>query len=142
MRVASRFAIAVHILSLIGLDENGVHTSEGMAGSIGVNAVIVRNVTGDLRRAGLVRTRQGVAGARLGKPLPEITLLDIYRAVETDRELFALHPRPNPDCLVGANIQHTLEHFFSEAQQAMEAQLGNTTLLQVIEDLRQSPPNK
>ena len=142
MPIASRFAIGVHILSLIGKEDSGTPTSERLAGSIGVNAVIVRNVLGDLRRAGLVHTRQGVAGAQLGKPLSAITLLDVYRAVETDRELFAIHPRPNPDCFVGANIQTTLEHFFGEAQQAMEARLSNITLEQVVQDMGKSPHEK
>jgi DNA-binding IscR family transcriptional regulator len=55
-----------------------------MAGSIGVNPVVVRNVTGMLKRAGLVRTQQGVAGTWLARPLSKVTLLDVYRAVEDE----------------------------------------------------------
>ena len=140
MRVASRFAIAVHVLSLLGTDEEqALHTSDEMAGSIGVNPVVVRNVTGMLRRAGLVRTQQGVPGTRLARPPAEIRLLDVYRAVEDDAELFAVHPRPNAGCPVGANIQATLERVFGEAQQAMEARLGETTIAQVVQNLRAAP---
>ncbi|BDI31067.1 transcriptional regulator [Capsulimonas corticalis] len=138
IRIASRFAVAVHILSLLGMNEQDENTSEWMAGSIGVNAVVVRNVTGQLRRAGLVRTQQGVAGAHLDKALGEITLLDVYRAVEESVDLFSIHPRPNPDCSVGANIQTSLEGVFGEAQQAMENRLSQTTMAQIVQDLRAS----
>lgn len=138
MQVSSRFSIGVHILSLLGIDAHGENTSDWMAGSIGVNAVIVRNITGMLRRAGLVTTRQGVAGTHLAKPLTDITLLDVYRAVEAveDGELFSVHSRPNPDCTVGKNIQTTLEGVFSEAQRAMESRLEQTTMAEVVRELR------
>lgn len=134
MHIASRFAIGVHILSLLGVESEVPNTSEWMAGSIGVNAVIVRKVTGMLRRAGLVTTQQGVAGSHLAKPLGGITLLDVYRAVDAVEagELFALHPNPNPNCPTGANIQKALEGVFDEAQRAMETRLSQTTMEQVV----------
>lgn len=136
MRVASRFSIAVHLLSLLGVAEESDPTSEWMAGSIGVNPVIVRNIIGMLRRAGLVRTQQGAPGAHLTRPLSKITLLDVYRAVDTDGDLFSMHSRPNLDCPVGANIQGTLEKIFNEAQDALESRLAGATMEQVVHDLQ------
>jgi DNA-binding IscR family transcriptional regulator len=52
MRIANRFSIGVHILSLLGALRDAEHTSEWMAGSIGVNPVVVRNVTGMLGERG------------------------------------------------------------------------------------------
>ena len=140
MRIANRFSIGVHILSLLGALRDAEHTSEWMAGSIGVNPVVVRNVTGMLRRAGLVRTQQGVAGASLARPLSEITLLDVYRAVEDEGSLFSIHPRPNPKCPVGVRIQRTLNEVFAEAEDAMHAKLGGITLQQVVRKLIASAP--
>lgn len=138
MKIATRFAIAVHVLSLIGIDGESENTSDWLAGSIGVNPVIVRNITGMLRRAGLVTTRQGIAGTHLAKPLTAITLLDVYQAVRAveDGALFAIHDNPNPNCIVGANIQATLEDVFTEAQQAMEAKLAQTSLAEIVNNLR------
>jgi DNA-binding IscR family transcriptional regulator len=132
MRIATRFSIAVHILSILGSDLTAEPTSEFMAGSIGVNPVVVRNVTGMLRRAGLVESSQGKAGAFLAKPLASITLLDVYRAVEADTELFAMHRNPHPQCPVGHGIQGALETEFSEAQRAMEHRLAATTMDQIV----------
>jgi DNA-binding IscR family transcriptional regulator len=126
----------VHILALLGMEGDGGHTSEWIAGSVGVNPVIVRNVTGLLRRAGLVTTQQGVSGTYLARPLSKITLFDIYRAVETDADLFAIHAQPNPGCPVGANIQGTLEGVLGEAQHAMEARLARTKMSDIVKDIR------
>ena len=140
MRIANRFSIGVHILSLLGALRDAEHTSEWMAGSIGVNPVVVRNVTGMLRRAGLVRTQQGVAGARLARPLSEVTLLDVYRAVEDEGSLFSVHPRPNPKCPVGARIGETLSDALVEAESAMHTKLAGVTLEQVVRRLGKSAP--
>jgi DNA-binding IscR family transcriptional regulator len=135
VRIANRFSIGVHILSLLGALRDAEHTSEWMAGSIGVNPVVVRNVTGMLRRAGLVRTRQGVAGTWLARPLSEVTLLEVFRAVEDEASLFSVHPRPNPKCPVGARIEQTLSEIFAEAESAMYTKLARITLEQVVRQL-------
>ena len=135
VRIANRFSIGVHILSLLATLPDAEHTSEWMAGSIGVNPVVVRNVTGMLRRAGLVRTQQGVAGAQLARPLSKVTLLDVYRAVEDEASLFSVHPRPNPKCPVGARIERTLREVFAEAEDAMHGKLAGITLAQVVRRL-------
>ena len=140
MRIANRFSIGVHILSLLGARREAEPTSEWMAGSIGVNPVVVRNVTGMLKRAGLVRTQQGVAGASLARPLSEVTLLDVYRAVEDESSLFSVHPRPNPKCPVGARIEGTLRDVFAEAEDAMHAKLAGITLAEVVRRLGRSAP--
>lgn len=136
MQIASRFAIAVHIMTLLGTFPEESLTSEWMAGSIGVNSVIVRNVIGMLRRAGLVTTRKGTAGAFFALPLTQITLLDIYRAVGMKDDLFSLHTRPNPNCPVGGNIQGSLENVFTKAQHEMEAQLAGTTIAQIVREIK------
>jgi Rrf2 family protein len=140
VRIANRFSIGVHILSLLGALRDAEHTSEWMAGSIGVNPVVVRNVTGMLRRAGLVRTQQGIAGTWLARPLSEVTLLDVYRAVEDETSLISVHPHPNPNCPVGARIEATLREVFAEAENAMHAKLAGVTLEQVVRRLVASVP--
>lgn len=137
MQVASRFAIGVHILTILAFNTEADNTSEYMAGSIGVNPVIVRNIVGMLKRAKLVYTRQGVAGTQLAKPLKDITLLDVYKAVQAidNQHLFSIHANPNPNCPIGANIQCALEEAFTQAQLAMENHLAQTTLENIMQRL-------
>lgn len=126
----NEYAIAVHVLSLLTRDELP-KSSEFLAGSVGVNPVVIRNVTGLLRRGGLLETRRGVAGARLTRPAEQISLLDVYRAVHAPEIVLKVHGKPNPACLVGARIQGVLEEVFSQAQAAMEAELAQVSLSDV-----------
>ena len=136
MRFATRFPVAVHVLTILGMEFAPDPTSEYMAESIGVNPVMVRNVTGMLRRAGLVSSSQGKAGTHLAKRLEAITLLEVLRAVETEVGLFSMHENPNPDCPIGGKIESVLDSVFSEAQKAIEERLGTTTMADVVEQIR------
>ncbi|WP_169083385.1 Rrf2 family transcriptional regulator [Paenibacillus sp. PL91] len=134
---SNRFAVAVHILTLLETNKEARLTSDYMAGSVNTNPVVIRRIIGLLNKAGLVTTSAGVAGAVLTRPASEITLFDIYNAVHNNGqdELFAIHEKPNPACPVGRNIQSSLEAAFNEAQQAMENKLANITLKAVTMDV-------
>ena len=135
MRVANRFSIAVHILLLLAASDGENASSEWMAGSIGVNPVIVRRTMTMLREAGLVNTQKGVAGASIAKSLDQINLLDVFKAVESEESVFSVHQNPNPNCPVGAKIQTTLEKVYGNAQTAMEKELEQVTLNKLTKDL-------
>jgi Rrf2 family protein len=137
MKISSRFSVAVHILALLAVDKGFHNTSEWIAGSVNTNPVIIRRVIGQLKKVGLVNVRPGTGGAYLTKGLDEITLLDIYRAVEVVKEdkLFSFHEQPNPKCPVGANIQCVLELNLIRAQLAMEDVLAKVTMQQLVAGL-------
>ncbi|CAM3255947.1 Rrf2 family transcriptional regulator, group III [Deinococcus saxicola] len=132
----SEYSIAVHILSLLNQGD-GPHSSEYIAGSVGVNPVVVRNVTGRLRRAGLLHTRRGVIGATLTRRADQITLLDVYRAVDAPRSTLKIHQKPNPNCPVGASIQCVLDGVFAQAQAALEQRLAQVTLAEITSALHE-----
>jgi DNA-binding IscR family transcriptional regulator len=58
----TRFATAVHIMTLLAKSPQEWLTSEWIAGSINVNPVIVRKEISVLREAGLITSRQGKEG--------------------------------------------------------------------------------
>ena len=139
MQITSKFTVAVHILTCIDVFGGQMRvTSDFLSGSTGVNAVIVRGVLGQLRNAGIVETRQGSGGAHLAKALDEITLYDIYKAVDCidDEGLFHFHENPNADCPVGRNIHKAMDGRLEAAQAALENELKSTTLAQVVADTR------
>lgn len=139
MKISSRFTIAVHILSLVTIERGVVCTSEWIAESVNANPVVIRRIMGKLKQAGFISIRRGLGGASLEKPLQEITLLDVYRAVEVmdEGELFQMHENPNPNCPVGANIQGVLELVLLRAQDAMEAVLKEVTMEELVKVLNQ-----
>ena len=132
MQISSRFTIATHMLVIIALEgkENKV-TSDFLASSVGVNPVIIRKTLSQLKKAELT------GGAEIIKNLEDISLLDIYQAVEClgkTGQLFSFHDNPNPNCPVGANIHVVLDEKLLKIQQAMEKELSLTSLAQLVTD--------
>lgn len=139
MQISSRFTIASHILVLLALEgEKEKQTSTSIAGSVGVNPVIIRNVLAQLKEAGLVQVARGVGGARLAQAPDQMTLLQVYQAVELFGEkgqLFGFHEQSNPNCQVGRNIHPLLDHRLENAQSALERELGRTTIADLLAEL-------
>lgn len=137
MSISSRFSVAIHILSLLDINKANSNTSEFIASSVNTNPVVIRRIMGMLNRAGLVEVRPGVAGARLARNVSDITLLDIYNAVNVVDEdaLFGIHESPNPECMVGRNIQAAIVPLFISAQKAMEKVLQDVTLQDIVQDI-------
>ncbi len=137
MSISSRFAVGIHILTLIELNKEGVTSSEFLASSVNTNPAVIRKLMGMLKKAGLIEVHPGIAGAKLAKELSDITLFDVYKAVDVvqEKELFSIHENPNPECPIGRNIQDTIEPLFTAAQLAMEKVLRNVTLEDVVKDI-------
>ena len=137
MQFSSRFPIAVHVLLCIHtFDGQEKLTSDFLAGSVNVNPVMIRNTLGKLKAAGLVKVDAGIGGAHLTKEPKDISLLDVFLAVEEEEALFRFHENPNPACPVGRNVHSVLDGKLDAADDAMRAQLSSVSLQALIEDLR------
>ena len=136
MQISSRFTIAIHVLSCIETFKDDKVTSDFLAGSVNVNPVVIRRLLQQLKSAGIVRVTRGSGGAQIARPLKDITLLDIYQATECvdEGELFHFHENPNPKCPVGKNIHHVLDRRLDQIQQAMEREMADITMQDIIED--------
>lgn len=138
MQYSSRLTIAIHMLLCIDQfsGERKV-TSNFLAGSIGVNPVIIRNVLLKLQDAELVTTAAGIGGSKLAKAPADITMLDVFKAVEDSEEaLFHFHENPNPACKVGRTVHAVLDDRLSLVQQAMENSMKSVTLQSIIDDMK------
>jgi Rrf2 family protein len=132
----SRLTIAVHVLTWMALAQRRgrqLLTSEQIAASVNTNPVIIRRSLGDLRRAGLVAVRHGAgAGWTLARHPAQITLLDVYDAVERD-PLFGMHrTEPNQECPVGRGIRPALGDLYAEVEQALRQHLRGTSIAEVL----------
>lgn len=134
-RISSRFSMAVHILTFISLSPSAC-TSDWIAESVGTNPVVVRKLTGMLKKAGFLSVRAGTGGAYLEKSLSTITLLDVYRAVEVVEadDLFRIHDL-NLVCPVGASLDSILRLVLLRAQTAMEQVLSQVTLQDLVNEV-------
>ena len=137
MRITSRFTIAVHIITAIDyFKDTETVTSAFLAGSVGANPVIIRTVMSKLKEAGIIDISRGRSGITLARPLDEITLYDVYDAVDcADRSgLFNFHENPNADCPVGRNIHKAMDGRLLRIQQRMEDEMRQMTLADVTAD--------
>lgn len=136
MQFSSRLPIAVHILlAIVEFEGKEKTTSVFLAGTVNVNPVIIRNTLGQLKAAGLVSVKAGEGGSSLAKKPKDITLSDIFDAVEKEEELFHFHERPNPNCPVGKNVHAVLDSRLFAIQEAMRKQMKSITLQDLIDDM-------
>ena len=135
--ISSRVAVAVHVLAYMAWKRSEAVTSERIAASVNTNPVVVRRIVGALRNAGMVTVQPGVGGgATLAREPDDITLLDVYRAVEDGEELFSLHPsEPSQSCNIGGNIRDVLRPIFCTAHRAMESVLAQVSIADVGEQV-------
>ncbi|MCH4083411.1 MAG: Rrf2 family transcriptional regulator [Olsenella sp.] len=139
MQITSRLTMAAHMVCAIDyFGDTRPVTSTFLAGSIGTSPVMVRTIMGMLKQAGIISSSRGKSGITLARPLEQITLLDLWRAVDqSDADsLFHFHENPCPQCPVGGNIHAALDDRLKAAQQALEDQLARTTLADVEKDVR------
>lgn len=124
-----RFAISMHILTLLAQANGDWVTSDFLAGSININPVLVRKEISNLRNKGLVSSREGKhGGSMLAKPASQIRVSDVFLATRQGPFLGTSRNTPNPACPVGKQINKHLDALYEEAEQALIQQLGDSTL--------------
>ncbi|HEX8176863.1 MAG TPA: Rrf2 family transcriptional regulator [Pyrinomonadaceae bacterium] len=136
MPANSRFAIAVHILTLMARAGDESMKSDEVACSVNTNPVVIRRILCALSKAGLVVSQTGASGgSRLALKPSRITLLEVYRAVDAG-DVFALHPQPpNAKCPVGMNIEGALDRILNEVEQGVERVLEKITIEKVLKSI-------
>ncbi len=137
MAVNTQFSIAVHIMAALGCLHDGDMTSARLARSVNTSPSFLRRILAKLSKAGLVLTVTGKNGACwLARKPADISLLDIYEAVEAPKA-FSIHgyatQRP---CIVSCNIKSSLNRVLARTQNAMETSLGKISLAEIIADVR------
>ncbi|MCH3925735.1 MAG: Rrf2 family transcriptional regulator [Atopobiaceae bacterium] len=117
----TKFSTAIHLLILMSETEQPM-SSEQIATSVGTNPSYVRKVAARLSRAGIIEGRHGRSGFALLKAPEDISMLEVYRAVEQteDVHVFDVHQNPSDECIVGRNIRPVLNGMFRKAEQVVE----------------------
>ena len=139
MQISSRLTVAVHMLLCVEVCKNQRKvTSDFLASSVNVNPVVIRRILQQLKKAGIVSVVRGSGGADVARPLEDITLLDLYNAVECvdGGGLFHFHEDPNQLCPVGRNIHAVLDGRLEEVQTAMEREMSSVTMRDILNDTR------
>jgi DNA-binding IscR family transcriptional regulator len=127
--LSGKFAISVHILTLLTKFPNDYLSSEFIAGSMNLNPVLVRKEIANLKAHHIVESKEGKnGGTKLSKTASNITLKEIFEMTFENIGLGYAKNQPNPDCPVGKKINQNLDALYVEMNQKVCEQLENISL--------------
>src|SRR4051794_31421105 len=139
MSTSSRFATAVHVLTLLAKESGEPVKSESLAESLNTNPVVIRRILCELSRVEIVVSQKGSAGgSRLARKPDEITLWHVYKAVEPKQLFCSTRPRHSNICLE-SGTENALEEIFLEVNFAVERVLSRRTLADVVAKSSERP---
>ncbi|NII05618.1 Rrf2 family transcriptional regulator [Luteibacter anthropi] len=133
MRHDSRLSRMLHVLIHMASEDTAI-TSEQIGRMLGTNAAVVRRTMAGMREAGLVVSGRGPGGGwRLNRPLAEITLAQVYEAIDSPA-LFALgFSNAEPECLVEQEVNQALERTLAEARERLLRRFAEIRLSDILE---------
>ncbi|MEO8533456.1 MAG: Rrf2 family transcriptional regulator [Flavobacterium sp.] len=127
--ISGKFAITIHILTLLTKFPNDFLSSEFIAGSMNLNAVLVRKEIANLKAHHIVESKEGKnGGTKLSKEASNITLKEIFELTFDNINLGYAKNQPNPDCPVGKKINQNLAELYADINEKVGLQLKNITL--------------
>lgn len=137
MQISIKCSVAVHCLIFIH-EAKGIAkvTSNLLAESTGSNPVVIRNILSALKKAGLITVPRGTGGAELCADPSQITLYQIYSALEPDgvTSIIGIHPCDGRPCPVAQNIRKVLEPPYHKIKDAVKEAMEEITLQSMIDD--------
>lgn len=137
MKFSHKLSDAVHLLAYIEIFPDDDLSSRAIARSIVTNPSMVRSLMMDLRKAGLLKTKQGSAEPELAKQPKEISLYDIFAAVDMDHHLLHVDEDTEQKCLVGGNIQTSLAKAYAEVEEAAFAKMREISLQEIVDQIKE-----
>jgi Rrf2 family protein len=138
MAVNTQFSIAVHIMVALAYAGDQNMTSSHLAMSVNTSPSFVRRILAKLSKVHLVETATGKAGACwLAKDPKDISLRDIYEAVEAPK-VFSIHTYTEQKaCTVSCHIKSALEKVLDKTQHTMEANLAAINLGEIVSSVKE-----
>ena len=128
MKYSHRLSDAVHILTYLEIYHGQKISSQDLAASVDANPSLIRSLIAKMVKAGILKPK-------LSRPAAEITLLDVYYAVEENHHLLHIDEQTNQQCPVGKNIQPVLGKAYDQIQAAAEAMMKQITLQDVVDEV-------
>lgn len=137
----SRFVIAIHTAGMLAFGEQIPMTSTDIAKSVDTNPVVIRRIIGNLVKHGLVEVKMGTGGgSRLTRLPGEITLAEIYLALEEGEIFNVPELEDSHECSVGKLVRPVLKVVLDEAENSLIEKLQSITLLDVMTKVRKKLP--
>ncbi|PVX44975.1 BadM/Rrf2 family transcriptional regulator [Flavobacterium sp. 103] len=127
--ISGKFAITIHILTLLSKFPDEYLSSDFIASSMNVHPVLVRKEIANLKKNHIVESKEGKnGGTRLLKSASKISLNAIFKMTFDTVTLGFSKNEPNPDCPVGKQINKNLENLYDDINKTINIQLNEITL--------------
>lgn len=128
--ISGKFAITLHILSLLTKNPEVFLSSEFISASLNMNPVLVRKEIANLKKNNIVESKEGKhGGTRLLKHAAEITLNDIFIMTFETVTLGYSKNVPSENCIVGKQINQKLGNLYEDINLTISKQLKDISLL-------------
>lgn len=144
MQISMKCSIAVHCLIFIHEAKGIAKVTSGLLSeSTGSNPVVIRNILSALKKAGLITVPRGTGGAELCADPSQITLYQIYTALEPDglSSLIRIHPCQHRPCPVAQNIRQVLQTPYQKIEDSIKQAMEGITLQSMIEEFEHLVPH-
>ena len=136
MAANSRFVLACHLLTLLGLFAPQRLTSAQIGRSLGADAAAVRRHMQLLRPSGWIDQQPGASGGYTLTTQPQEISLAAVRAAVDPEDLFATHRSPPfAGCAVGAGIVGAMSPSLDAANDAVAEALGQRSIRDLMDDI-------
>ena len=135
MKYSHRLSDAVHILTYLEIYHGQKISSQDLAASVDANPSLIRSLIAKMVKAGILKPKSDAPAPQLSRPAAEITLLDVYYAVEENHHLLHIDEQTNQQCPVGKNIQPVLGKAYDQIQAVAEAMMKQITLQDVVDEV-------
>jgi Rrf2 family protein len=133
--ISGKFAITLHILTLLSKFPDEYLSSEFIASSMNINPVLVRKEIANLKKNNFVESREGKnGGTKLTKSAQKITLEDIFKITFDKVTLGYSKNDPNPACPVGKKINQNLDSLYDTINLNIQKQLKSISLLEFTKE--------
>jgi len=132
MKKSSKFSDILHVL-LHMADSDTPMTSETLAKAMRTNPVVVRRVMAGLREQGFVQSEKGHGGGwSLSCDLKKVTLLDVYKAVESPTLLAITNRNQDSVCQIEKAVNSATGKAFEEAEALLIKRFQSVTLAKLL----------
>ncbi|MFT3795624.1 Rrf2 family transcriptional regulator [Flavobacterium sp.] len=128
--ISGKFAITLHILTLLSKHPDEYLSSEFISSSLNMNPVLVRKEIANLKKNNIVESKEGKnGGTRLVRASADITLDDVFKMTFENVTLGYSKNIPNQNCPVGKQINQKLGNLYEDMNLKISKQLKDISLL-------------
>ena len=133
----SDFYIAVHALVYL-THIHGKASSDELAENMCTSAVRVRRVLSQLKKAGLVETREGKQGGyHIAGDEEKINLCMIVDALHLELFSFAWPHDMNQNCLIASGMGEIMSSMYEEMEERCRAYLADKRIIDLVHTLEE-----